>query len=306
MLVMERKPNLSVAPRRGADLRVERTDIVFCDSVGDRVRVQVTVNNAGDLPSEPTTMTIESAPFGAFVKWRPLSQLIVPALAPGESLELSIEVPRPRPVPLGDFNRVPPRRLLTALGSADQPLQPKTGLQAFVEWLWKVRPAPAQRNRPTTDTSLAPDLWDLLGRGQPHWAGNIDVFVGNRRVERHFAKELRVYPGRTNLAMFVVGDSTARDAFAFELVGLDTTWKAALHDMTNGNSLAVGPSTVYIEETHWVESNGGLVVMLATQPPSDCSKGSVEVHVTRRADRQKAIVEFDLDPAAQGPGCYSL
>ena len=87
MLVMERKPEFNVAPRRDAELRVERTDIVFCDSVGDRVRIQVTVHNTGELPSEPTTMTIESAPFGAFVKWRRLSQLIVPALQPGESLK---------------------------------------------------------------------------------------------------------------------------------------------------------------------------------------------------------------------------
>jgi len=129
--------------------------------------------------------------------------------------------------------------------------------------------------------------------------------VGNRPVERHLAKALRVYPERTNLAMFVVG-GCPNEAFAFELVGLDATWKTALHDVTNGNSLAVGPSAACIEENQWVESNGGLLVMLATHPPRDCSAGNVEVHVTRRADQQTAIVEFNLNPAAQGPGCYSL
>jgi hypothetical protein len=306
MLVMERKPNLSVAPRYGAELRVERTDIVFQDLVGDRLRIQVTVHNAGQLPSRPTVMRIESAPFGAFVTWRSLTQLIVPALEPGESRELTTEVARPRPVPLGDFSRVPPRTLLTALSSQEQPLRPNTRILAFLEQLRRVRPTHSQAARPAIDPSLAPDLWDLLGQGQPHWAGNLNIFIGSRSVERHLAKALRVYPGRTNLAMFVVGNPQGYDAFAFELVGLDASWKAVLYDVTNGKSLVVGPSAAYIEESQWVESNGGLLVMLATQPPGDCSAGNLEVHVTRRADQQTAIVEFDLNPVAQGPGCYSL
>jgi hypothetical protein len=306
MLVMERKPNLSVAPRHGADLRVKRTDIEFQDLVGDRLRIQVTVHNAGDLPSRPTEMRIESAPFGAFVTWRPLTQLIVPALSPGESRALSTEVPRPRPVSLGDFGRIPPRKLLTALSSGDQPLRPNTGLLAFLERLRRPGPTSPQTVRPATGASLAPDLWDLVGQGQPHWAGNINIFIGSRPVERHLAKALRVHPGRTNLALFVVGNSRGCDAFAFELAGLDAAWKAALYDVTNGKSLVVGPSAAFIEEAQWVESNGGLLVMLAMQPPADCSAGKVEVHVTRRADQQSAIVEFDLDPATQGPGCYFL
>jgi hypothetical protein len=235
-----------------------------------------------------------------------LTQLMVPALAPGESRELSTEVPRPRPVALGDFDRVPPRKLLTALSSQDQPLRPNTGVQAFLELMWKGRSPRSPGVRPATDAVLAPDLWDLLGQRQPHWAGNLNIFVGNCPVERHLAKALRVYPGRTNLAMFVVGNPRGHDAFAFELVGLDAAWKAVLYDVTNGNSLVVGNSSAYIDESQWVESNGGLTVILATQPPSDCSAGNVEVHVTRRADQQTAIVEFNLNPAAQGPGCYSL
>jgi len=35
--------------------------------------------------------------------------------------------------------------------------------------------------------SLAPDLSDLLGRSQPYWAGNINVFIGIHPVERHLA-----------------------------------------------------------------------------------------------------------------------
>ena len=124
--------------------------------------------------------------------------------------------------------------------------------------------------------------------------------------EGYLAKALRVYPGRANLAMFVVGDPGKRDAYLFELVGLEPDWKAVLYDMKNNQGLLVNPSAVPIEETQWVESDGGLMLMLATHPPSDCRTGNLEVHVTRQSSRKTAVVEFDLDPTAQGPGCYFM
>jgi hypothetical protein len=153
-------------------------------------------------------------------------------------------------------------------------------------------------------TSLAPDLWDMVGRSQPHWAGNINVFIGREPVERHMAQALRIYPGRTNMAMFLVGDRGRWDAFAFELVGLNPDWKAVLYDATTNKSLVTNPADVPIEEMQWVESNTGLMVMLATQPPADCKTGSLEVHVTRRSCGKTAVVEFSMDSAAKGPGCY--
>jgi hypothetical protein len=156
------------------------------------------------------------------------------------------------------------------------------------------------------ETSLSPDLLDLLGKGQPHWAGNINVFVGHRAVERHRATALRVYPGRTNLAMFLVGSAGKPDAYGFDLVGLNPDWKAALHNVSDARTLAVDPSNTPIRETRWVEATrGGLVVMLATRPPDHCEEGNVEVHVTRRSTRKTAVVEFNLSPTAQGTGCYS-
>jgi hypothetical protein len=46
------------------------------------------------------------------------------------------------------------------------------------------------------------------------------------------------------------------------------------------------------------------MVMLATHPPVNCQAGNLEVHVTRKSSGKTAIVEFDLDPSAQGTGCY--
>ncbi len=305
MVVMEKRPELNVRSGYEAELRVERTEISFHDLTGDRVRVQVTVHNVGAHRSPPTAMRLESAPLGAFVPWQPLTQLLVPALEPGESRDLSTEVTRPHPTPLGDFNRVPPTRLLTAVNSPDQPSpQSGTGVGAILNLLRRGHKARSSSRDLADRPSLAPDLWDLLGRGQPHWAGNVNVFVGIQPVERHLARALRVYPGRTNLAMFIVGSPGRHDAFTFELLGLAADWQAALYDITNHGNLLVGPSDAPIEETQWVESNGSLLVMLATRPPADCTTGNLEVHVTRRAGRKAAIVEFNLDPTAQGTGCY--
>jgi hypothetical protein len=312
MMVVEKRPehkvhSHSVHSEYKVDLRVKRTEILFCDVAGDRVRIQVTVHNAGEQRSQPTVMRLESAPMGAFVPWRPLTQLMVPALEPGQSIDLSTEVPRPRPPSLGGFNRVPPKKLLTAVNSPDQPSPPGAGVMAWLDLLRRGQASRSSDKNLARSVSLAPDLCDLLGACQPHWAGNINVFIGSRSVERHLARALRIYPGRTNLAMFVVGTPGRRDAFAFELVGLKPDWKAGLFDVTNCSSIVVDPSSdTPIEDTQWVESNAGLVVVLATHPPAECRAGNLEVHVTRKAGRETAIVEFDLDPAAQGTGCYRV
>lgn len=310
MIVMERTPEINVVHSEfEAELSVERTDIAFHDVPGDKVRIQVTVRNVGSTRSKPTPMRLESAPFGAFMSWTPLARLQVPALEPGESRTLSIDVARPRPTPLGDFNRVPPKKLLTAVNAPgdapEQPASPARGFAAMLNLLLRRRATLTGRAVPGR-TSLAPDLWDMVGRSQPHWAGNINVFIGREPVERHMAQALRIYPGRANMAMFLVGERGKWDAYAFELVGLNPDWKAALYDATTNKSLLTNPADIPIEEMQWVESNTGLMVMLATQPPADCKTGSLEVHVTRRSCGKTAVVEFSMDSAAKGPGCYFL
>ena len=208
---------------------------------------------------------------------------------------------------VSDFNRIPPKRLLTAVNFPERPSrQSGTGFVAMLNLFLRGRTARPSGLDLAGRASLAPDLWDLLGRSQPYWAGNINVFVGNHSVERHLARALRVYPGRTNLAMFLVGSPGRRDAYAFELVGLASDWKACLYDLKNQNSLLINPSDAPIEEMQWVESDGGMMVMMAAHPPVDSQTGNLEVHVTRRSSRKTALVEFNLNPTAQGPGCYFM
>lgn len=304
-IVLEKEPELEIRSGYEAELVVEPADISFQDVAGGLVRIRVNIRNEGGHCSSPTVLRLESAPLGAFVPWRPLAVLPVPAIEPGESRAVSYEAVRPRPASLGGFDRIPPARLLTAVNAPDESRQPGARLAATLDLLRRQTTARlANRSVVNQGPSLSPDFWDLLGRGQPHWAGNLNVFVGARAVERHQARALRVYSGRPNLAMFAVGEAGRSDAYAFDLVGLTPDWKAALHDVTHARTLLVGASDTPIRETQWVEADGGLMIMLAVRPPAGCEEGNLEVRVTRRSCQKTAVVEFDLDPESQGAGCY--
>ena len=146
---------------------------------------------------------------------------------------------------------------------------------------------------------------DLLLQETPHWAGNINVMVGKTDVERHLAQALRVYPGRLNMAWFVVG-AGGSDAYAFRMHGLGTGWDAKLFDMTSRENLAVTTGNAPVAEEEWIVTHGSRVMLLAMQVPPKCVAGTVEVHVTQRSTGGEAVVEFSLDPRAAGRGCYTV
>jgi hypothetical protein len=294
----------------GARLRVRREEIVFGDVAPGRVRIEVTIRNEGDEPSHPTDAELMAAPFGAFVRWQPLVTLPVPAIEAGESAVLATEVARVASRPLGPPDRVSPRQLLTAVGAADGENRP-----ARSNALRLVRPASRRvsalsnlftsrrRQTSTAQSALPADLFELMGRGGLHFAGNLNVFVAGRDVERHLARAIRIYPGRTNLAMFLVG--TAPDAYAFHLTGYGAGWDAAIFDVTSLDSLALClKNGSLITPTQWVETSGPRALTLVLCPPSHCRKSNVAVHVRQRSSGREAVVEFGFDPDASGPGCY--
>lgn len=333
-----RKIDIHSAISPKSELRVEREDILFEDVPGGLVLIRVAVLNDGELVSKPTSMRLESAPLGAFVPWRPLAILPVPAIEPGESKEVSLDVVRPRPVKLGDFDRIPPSRLLTAVSAPDDSSRRSSMWdsvdairrhlrQQQVERAEASAPdaAPGQNPAPSlfemfrrqmahrakaanqagqAFLPLAPDVMDLAGRSHPHWAGNLNVFVNAQPVERHRAQALRVYPGRLNMAMFIVGGPKKRDAYSFQLSGHSQDWRAFLVGATNFPRLRIDPSTRSIPQNQWIEADGMLMVVLGVTPPPVCEEGNIEVRVTRRSCRETAVVEFNLDPAAKGAGCY--
>ncbi len=243
-------------------LSLDREDITFANITPELVRFEVTVCNDGPERSEPTFALLQAAPLGAFVPWQPLEGLST------------------RPAPLGPPDRVGPRQLLTALGAEDDRPKADTG----------------------TTRGLPRDLFQLLGQGNVHWAGNLNVFIGGKAVERHMAMALRVYPGRTNLAMFVVGSGA--DAYRFWLDGDAAKWDATLYDGTEQHKAIELHRDNIITADRWVDVTTQRLMLLALRPPQHCAEGKVDVHVEQRSTGQEAVVEFSLDPKAAGPGCY--
>jgi hypothetical protein len=270
---------------------ISRKDIDFFNVDRDRVAIDITLTNPSGHWSPASTAVVLAGPFGAFVAWRPLVTLPVPALPPGKILHLRSAASAFRPEPLGSPDRVPPRKLLTALGLAgDSPGEPFP---------------PKRAPGPAADSAHMPaDLLAMLLQETPHWVGNLNVHVGNRDVERHVAKALRVYPGRVNMAWFIVG-SGGRNAYAFRLEGPGKDWDARLFDMTSRQSLVLNvDENPAIAAHQWIPTDGPRTMLLALRAPRDCRAGTVEVHVTQQSTQRTAVVEFSLDPSAAGRGCY--
>jgi hypothetical protein len=273
------EPDVRHRPTGRGGLTVRREDIVFSTVRPGVLGIEITVHNTGSRRSEPTVGALRSAPLGAFVPWRPLDLVRIPAIPAGGSSAIRREVRCTPPAALGGADKVPPDRLLTALGL--------------------IEPEPPHRdNRP------ADDLMALVGQGGVHWAGNLNLFLGRVDVERHLAQALRVYPGRVNMAMFIVGTLGAKDAYRFRLSGDGCDWGARLFDGMSSRPIAAsvgeGPDLADGEWHVPVSS----VVLLALQPPAAAETGAVNVHVEQRSTRREAVVEFTLDSRAAGPGCY--
>ena len=283
---------------RRADLNVERTDVEFRNVTPARVAVAVTVRNQGTRRSEETFALVSAAPLGAFVPWRPLAVLDVPALEPGETRVLRTEARRPAVKPLGPPDRVPPRQLLTALGEEDQEPERTPAQQRRRRLLGQLEPGFG-----VPDGELPADLHELFGRTNPHWTGNVNVFLGGRAVERHCARAMRIYPGRLNLADFIVGSRP--DSYRFRLEGDGAGWGARLYDAGSmANFQSRPPREAAVAPGEWLRLPGMGILFLALCPPADARRGAVEVHVEQQSTGQAAVVEFDLDAGAEGPGCY--
>jgi hypothetical protein len=282
----------TIARPDAVGLVVRRQDLQFTDVGPGRVQITITVTNLGTSRSQASRALIQAAALGAFVDWRPLAVLSVPALEVGESALLRTEAQRVILDPQGSIDRLPPGRLLTALGFDEE--EGRTGRKR----------ADGSGAPPTRQSrALPPSALELLTDPNTHWAGNINVFVAGKAFERHLAKALRIFPARTNVAMFVVGGGP--DSYRFDLLGVGPDWDAAIVDPMNARSLSRGMSDgTAIEPGSWHALRSHSLLFLALRPPAGCREGDVEVHVTKQSTRQTAVVEFSFDPGAVGPGCY--
>ena len=298
----------SVAIRApAAELRVQPSDIVFQNVAPGVVRLSVTVSNIGSARSQPTTMTIQAAPLGAFVPWKDVTSLAVPPIPPHSHLTVETDLTTPPPTKaLGQFSCVPPRKLLTAIAAGDGKPRRSRAVTTTGSSIGQVLARLLGGGTQTGQTSQLPDdPLQLLSRPGAHWAGNINVLLGSRAVERHLAQALRIYPGRTNLAVFFCGDRN--DEYQFTLSGDGAAWEAALFDVSHCDSLAQPPSpAAAIPQSKWIRMNHLRMILLAIYPPERAESGCVEVHIRQRSTNRDALVEFTLDAHAAGAGCYTV
>jgi hypothetical protein len=270
-----------------ADLFAGPEDIRFRNKARDRVVIEIEVHNLGSERSTETAVFVQSAPLGVFVPWEPLAHVAVPAIEAGGSATLQLEATPPVAVALPPHRRTP-AQLLTALDREEPRKGPDTARQAGNVW-----------------PGLAGDLFQRMGRGGIHWAGNINVFVAQKSVERHLAQALRIYPGRDNLAMFVVGSGP--DAYSFRIHGAPADWKTALlRPQDSRMPIHHLQGHERVEPRQWVEVKRQEMMMLLLQPPAGCQCGKVDVKVCQRSTDREAVVEFSLDPCAAGPGCFTV
>src|SRR5438445_8430343 len=148
---------------------IRSDDIDFYNVDRNQVVIEIRVTNFSGRAAPAGTVLVQAAPFGAFVPWQPLAKLHLPGLEPGRALVLRAKALIRRPEPLGSPDRVPPRRLLTALGLAPDS-----------------RRKPSRRQVPqkqdTASTTLPRDLMSLLLQETPHWVGNLNVLLDRTDV----------------------------------------------------------------------------------------------------------------------------
>ena len=377
----------------GADLRVEREDIRFYNVAPDRLRIEVTVHNRGVAASRAEPMLLEAAPLGAFVPWRPLQRLQVPAIAAGESRVVSTEVElaaenspagngaggneadaaqreafsaeTPGPAP---SDRSSPawvlqflrRRGFEGLNAWDiaalfsrQPIRQDAGFRSIRSNLFRalegatdassseelesfrqvVRPGEtsaddaqrivqsvadfARTSRQILSAQIlsALDPSRIAGRGNKHWAGNINVYLGGRAVERHQARGLKIYPGIENWALFNLG-SRKGEEYLLNFTGTGAEWDARVFHLPNaqeeysaaremqggreqlGEGIGSGELFVTPMGSAWMAA--------MVNPPEDAAEEKLNIDIQELSSGRSTTVEFQMMANASGGGFYTF
>src|SRR5262245_43805129 len=115
-LVTRRTVRPAVQRASSAEPVVRREGIRFENRTRDLVEIEIEVENRGPVRSAPESLTLEAAPLGAFVRWRPLTQLVLPSIPPGGTAIVRTLVPPSRPRSLGGFSGLVSPELRTAAG----------------------------------------------------------------------------------------------------------------------------------------------------------------------------------------------
>ena len=388
----------------GVDLCVETEGIRFYNVGPDTLKIEVTVHNRGYSESRPDTMLLEAAPLGAFVPWRPLQRLPVPAIAAGESLTVSTEVRLDADdAELENGSReAEAGRFQALLEQAGEAVPSKTGDvarenkgvvrdgRASPDWVlaflrrgnfeglsaWDIaaltsrsgirggealqqvllsaleggadpallvrvreicrarqsgEPGPASGDGSSVGSfrafsrvvsSLSSRLSQLLsgadlsamdssraaGRGNRNWAGNINVHLCGKAVERHQANGLRIYPGLENWAIFNLGSRKGGEyLITFEGCGADWEPRVYHHPNARGEPAPADLSRERLGEgigsgDTLVTPTGSAWMSAVVSPPRDATVGNLDIGILELSSGRETTVEFGLNANASGHG----
>jgi hypothetical protein len=89
-----------------------------------------------------------------------------------------------------------------------------------------------------------------------------------------------------------------------EVRGNGAVWPHALFDPLSRRSLRQADGSFQLPLV-WSRLDQRMV-LFACRPPLGLGAAEVEIHVQRRPQGDKAVVEFSLSPDAAGPGCYAV
>lgn len=228
----------STGPLREASLPfpvIEREGVLWTGGVGDeplRVRLELE-NPSAILPTLPGTALLGVAPFGAFLRWKPLTRVSIPSLPPGGRRFVT----------------------LTAGGEGNRNLLPSLPTRAFSQdfgaWLLGRAGLAAFRHFKTLN--------------YPHFVGNLNVFVTrNAPVERHVQRAIGLRPGHDNLALFIVGDGK-RDSYTFSVKDQEPGWQIELAGIAWERPVELSSSTILLRVSPPVKAETGRISILVSR-----------------------------------------
>lgn len=179
------------------------------------------------------------------------------------------------------------------------------------------RPSSTSANGQLIVPSLlsAMDPSRAAGRKNRHWAGNINVYLGGKAVERHQARGLRIYPGIENWALFNIGSRKGQE-YLFTFAGCGPGWETRLFQLPNargegdavreaaevagkaGEGVVSGDSVVTPMGSAWMAA--------IVSPPSDATGGKLDIDILEVSSGRGATVEFQMMVGAGGHGFYTF
>ena len=158
-----------------------------------------------------------------------------------------------------------------------------------------------------TDLS-AMDPSRAAGQGNRHWAGNINVHLCGKAVERHQANGLRIYPGLENWAIFNLGSRKGGEyLITFEGCGAD--WEPRVYHHPDAR-VEPGPGDLSKERRGEGIGSGGTIVTptgsawmsAVVSPPGDATVGNLDIGILELSSGRETTVEFGLNANASGRG----